>query len=224
MTTMKDEIKNSTILLILAIGAMLGMASTRLSSLQPQSMPISIVEKPIPIPGPAIGGTEIELQIPDVTFAFPVATDDWYVTSEFGKRMSPKYKVYRHHEATDISVENARAGMPQIVAIADGTIRDHWLGHPTKGKWIIIDHDNGMVSSYAHLSISYIHERRPDGTPWRVKAGEVIGRMGATGEAFGAHLHFELEIDGVLVNPMLYLDQVLPEWESLTVDGDSSTL
>lgn len=165
------------------------------------------------------GGRETDIEISDVTFAFPIAAEDWKVTSPFGVRVSPIYHVLRYHTGVDISIDNSRRGMPQIVAIADGTIREHFISHETKGKHIIIDHDNGMVSTYCHLSESFIHEYHDDGTPWKVKAGEPIGRMGDTGLAFGAHLHFELEIDGKLVNPMLYVGQVFPEWEqSVTMD------
>lgn len=170
-------------------------------------------------PAPEIGGSESTVIIPEMTFAFPIAEEDWKITSPFGTRVSPIYHEIRHHNGVDISVDDTRRGMPQIVAIADGVIRDNWISHPTRGKYIIIDHGNGMVSSYSHLSVSYIHERRPNGSPWKVKAGEVIGRMGATGIADGAHLHFEMEIDGELVNPMLYLDQLLPEWEENSVQG-----
>jgi murein DD-endopeptidase MepM/ murein hydrolase activator NlpD len=159
------------------------------------------------------GGSESLLVIPDATFVFPVAADDWYVSSHYGKRVSPIYRVYRYHNGMDISVQNPRLVMPQIVAIADGVIRDHWYTHESRGRYIVIDHGNGMVSSYSHLSESYIRERRSNGSRWRVKAGEVIGRMGDTGIADGAHLHFEIEINGDPVNPALYLAQFLEEWQ-----------
>lgn len=176
------------------------------------------------LPEPDIGGTESKIELPaDSTFRFPIADEDWKVTSPFGVRVSPIYGILAHHDGVDISIDNPARGMPQIAAVADGQILEHWYSHDTKGRHIVIDHGWGR-SHYCHLSTSYIHERNPDGTPWQVRAGEVIGRMGDTGAAFGAHLHFELEveIDGEMqnVNPMLYLDQVLPEWENVEILSD----
>ena len=164
-------------------------------------------------------GANIEIVLPEMTFAFPLATEDWKVTSPFGVRMSPLFNVYRHHNGADISIIDGKQGMPQIVAIADGTIKDNYLSHETRGKHIIIVHDNGMETGYLHLSESFIHEFRPDGTPWRVKAGEPIGRMGATGATDGAHLHFWMKFEGEYLNPMLYLNQVLPEWDADVIIG-----
>ena len=216
-----------SISVVLLFGAVLGLASTRLATMEPaQTIQITQIEKPIPIPTPEpdIGGEETEIEIPDVAFAFPIAAEDWYVTSPYGVRVSPIYGVLRHHDGVDVSVKDTRRGMPQIVAVADGTIRDHWLGHPTRGKYIVIDHGYGIVSHYSHLSESYIHERKPDGSAWTVKAGEVIGRMGATGVAFGGHLDFGLQVSGEFVNPILYLDVVLPDWEALTTGDSGITL
>ncbi len=208
---MVSKVKREAVALI--VGALLGAMALMISSTDTPPLSLEIVEKVVEVL-PEIGGQEVEIEIPDVTFAFPVAAEDWKITSPYGVRISPIYQVLRQHTGVDISVENHRIGMPQVAAIADGVIRDHWLYHETRGKYIVIEHDNGMVSHYSHLSVSYIHERRPNGERWRVKAGEVIGRMGATGWALGSHLHFELEIYDVLVNPMLYMDQVLPEWEA----------
>lgn len=69
------------------------------------------------------------------------------------------------------------------------------------GKHVIIEHDDGMTSTYAHMSRI------------EVKAGQVVGKMtelgtvGATGWATGNHLHFEIHQNGVVMNPM----EVLPE-------------
>ena len=204
-------ITKTLILVVLA-----GATASYLSEVEPQIIEIETVAPAITYQ-PETGGTEVDIEIPKATFTFPIAAEDWKITSPFGARISPRFRLLRHHNGVDISVDDARAGMPQIVSIADGVIRDNCLGNcpgnEDSGRYVVIEHDNGMVSSYAHLSVSYIHEWRSDGGPWRIRAGEVIGRMGSTGLAYGAHLHFELEINGALVNPMLYIGQVLPEWE-----------
>lgn len=164
------------------------------------------------------GGSESEIELPEeATFVFPVADSDWKITSPWGVRMSPIYNVYRFHKGVDISIKGNRHILPQIVAIADGFIEHHWYNHKTRGRYIVINHGWGR-SHYAHLSETYIHERKSNGAPWKVKAGSIIGRMGSTGFSDGAHLHFELELfvagNSTWVNPLLYLHEFLPEWET----------
>lgn len=67
------------------------------------------------------------------------------------------------------------------------------------GTSIIIDHGNGFTSRYAHLSKVEVEVGQ------QVDINSVIGRMGATGRAFGDHLHLEMYQDGKAVNPMAYL-------------------
>lgn len=67
------------------------------------------------------------------------------------------------------------------------------------GWYVTIDHGNGIVTRYAHL----ISPGAPVGT--KVKAGELIGRVGSTGGSTGPHLHFEIIIDGEHIDPMLQL-------------------
>ena len=66
------------------------------------------------------------------------------------------------------------------------------------GNYIIINHD-GVESEYGHLSEILVSEGDA------VSAGDVIGRVGETGNATGPCLHFELEVDGEYVNPEYYL-------------------
>jgi murein DD-endopeptidase MepM/ murein hydrolase activator NlpD len=137
---------------------------------------------------------------------FPVHTEDFtHLTSAFGKRSAIIGGDYAQHRGVDI----AGSWRARVLAAADGIVIDHWLNHPIKGKAIYILHPDGSKTGYLHLSESYVHERDKDGNPWKVKAGDVIGRVGNTGLSDGDHLHFSVEIDGVMVNPMLYL--TMPE-------------
>ena len=95
-----------------------------------------------------------------------------------------------------------------------------YKGHEKAGGLIIIESEvNGSIieHQYWHLSetrLSVVHEGR------FIEAGTSIGRMGDTGPwADGVHLHFQMTIDGEFVNPLLYLEQVLPEW---TANVDST--
>jgi len=67
------------------------------------------------------------------------------------------------------------------------------------GNWVVIAHGNGIVTKYMHSSATYV-------VPGDyVERGQNIGAVGNTGNSFGAHLHFQVEIGGVAVNPLNYL-------------------
>ena len=67
------------------------------------------------------------------------------------------------------------------------------------GHYIIIVHANGFATLYGHLS-NYAQANGSE-----VVKGEVIGYEGSTGNSTGAHLHFEIDINGTPVNPLIYL-------------------
>jgi murein DD-endopeptidase MepM/ murein hydrolase activator NlpD len=158
-----------------------------------------------------VGGYEITVEPPqaqETPFIFPLATDDFMVTSEFGIRVSPILQAVRRHTGVDLaSVRHA-----QVVAIADGTVLEHWpapdgyyKGHTVYGGYLVIDHGDGIISAYAHLSQTYVHQG------YRVRQGQVIARTGNTGASRGDHLHFEMIIDGQYVNPLLYMPAEIQE-------------
>lgn len=101
----------------------------------------------------------------------------------------------RQHNGLDLA--NPNGGY--IYAAADGwvTLAD-WRGG--YGNLIEIDHGAGVRTRYAHLS--EIDPNLRLGT--RVAAGAPIGRMGMTGNATGVHLHYEVEVDGLLIDPLNY--------------------
>lgn len=67
------------------------------------------------------------------------------------------------------------------------------------GNWIVIDHGNGLVTKYMHSLVTFVSPGD------RVERGQNIGLVGNTGQSFGAHLHFQVEANGVAVNPVGYL-------------------
>jgi murein DD-endopeptidase MepM/ murein hydrolase activator NlpD len=86
-----------------------------------------------------------------------------------------------------------------ILAAAPGMVVEHWpapggkwKGHPVFGGYVVLDHGNGVFTLYGHMSRTYVR------TGQQVAAGQIIGRQGATGDATGAHLHFELVVDPTL--------------------------
>ena len=67
------------------------------------------------------------------------------------------------------------------------------------GNWVVISHGNGIVTKYMHSSATFVTAGE------QVTRGQNIGLVGNTGASFGAHLHFQVEVDGVAVNPLNYI-------------------
>jgi len=117
-----------------------------------------------------------------------------WLSSEFGYRISPFTGKRELHKGLDIA---NRHGTP-IIAPADGVVtyaKKKWL----IGKMVTIDHGYGMVTRYGHLDKFKIKKGA------RVKRGEIIALMGNTGRSTGPHLHYEVLLNGVPVNPMRYI-------------------
>jgi murein DD-endopeptidase MepM/ murein hydrolase activator NlpD len=115
------------------------------------------------------------------------------VTSSFGMRRHPILGFSRMHQGVDFA---AREGAP-VLAAADGIVTD---AGPAGGygNLIRVRHAGGWATGYAHLS-GYAPGVAMGA---RVMRGEVIGFVGHTGLATGPHLHFEVSLDGVKLDPM----------------------
>jgi murein DD-endopeptidase MepM/ murein hydrolase activator NlpD len=116
------------------------------------------------------------------------------ITSGFTKRrLHPVLGTYRPHLAIDYGAPYGT----KVVAAADGTVVSAgWAGGG--GKQVRIRHAGGYESFYLHLS-GFAAGLRPGA---RVKQGEMIGRVGATGTATGPHLDYRLKKNGVWINPL----------------------
>lgn len=126
-----------------------------------------------------------------VEFQWPVRGP---ITSPFGMRVDPVTGRYALHSGIDIGVGY---GTP-IQAAADGVVLfAGWYGG--YGNAIILDHGSGLSTLYAHCSAMYVSVNQP------IQRGQVIGAVGATGYATGPHLHFEIRVNGVPVNPLTRL-------------------
>jgi murein DD-endopeptidase MepM/ murein hydrolase activator NlpD len=110
------------------------------------------------------------------------------VVSGFGMRWG------RLHEGIDIA---ASSGTP-IWAAAAGTVI-HAGGLGGYGNLVVVDHGNGLATAYAHASAILV------GVGQRVAQGETVSLAGSTGNSSGPHLHFEVRVNGVAVDPLLYL-------------------
>jgi murein DD-endopeptidase MepM/ murein hydrolase activator NlpD len=100
------------------------------------------------------------------------------------------------HKAIDIA---NRAAGPILAADAGLVTTAGWPDSSGYGNRVVIDHGNGYVTLYAHMSVVQVVEGQ------RVKRGDVIGQMGSTGRSTGTHLHFEIRQGGALLNPLSFL-------------------
>jgi len=120
-------------------------------------------------------------------------TKGWF-SSDFGYRVSPFTGRKEFHKGLDIAT---REGTP-IIATADGIVTysgQKWL----IGNMVAIDHGYGIVTRYGHISKLLKNKGN------RVKRGEVIALVGNTGRSTGPHLHYEVRLNGVPVNPIKYI-------------------
>ena len=115
-------------------------------------------------------------------------------SSGFGYRIHPLLGTRKLHGGIDMAAPTGSL----IRAAGSGTvISAGWGGG--YGNLVQIDHGNGLVTRYAHLSQMDVTPRQPVGR------GEIIGRMGSTGASTGSHLHFETRINGNPVNPACFI-------------------
>lgn len=119
----------------------------------------------------------------------PVSTG--HVSSRFGSRESIRDHV---HKGLDIAASYGT----DIKAVADGTVIFSGVSSGY-GNFIKIDHGNNVVTCYGHCSKLLVSVGQ------EIKAGDVIAKVGSTGNSTGNHLHFEIRINDVQVNPEKYL-------------------
>ena len=116
------------------------------------------------------------------------------ISSPFGNRYHPVLRRYILHTGVDLVAKYAplRAAKAGVVTFA-GNMSGY-------GKIIIINHGNGYETRYAHLSVISTNVGE------HVNQGDLIGKTGNSGRTTGAHLHFEIRVNGVPKNPMKYIN------------------
>ncbi len=119
-----------------------------------------------------------------------------WLTGRFGGRSDPFTGESAFHQGLDIS---ASKGQP-VYATADGKV-DSASYEGEYGNLVVLRHDFGITTKYGHLSGFNVKR----GT--EVHRGDVIGYVGSTGRSTGAHLHYEILVNGKLLNPMQLLAQ-----------------
>jgi murein DD-endopeptidase MepM/ murein hydrolase activator NlpD len=116
------------------------------------------------------------------------------MTSRFGRRVSPFTGRKELHKGVDIANRKGTA----VLATANGVVS--YAGKKgTMGNILVIDHGHGIVTRYAHLSKAL--KKRGE----KVKRGDIVAQMGNSGRSTGPHLHYEVHLNGVPVNPAKYI-------------------
>lgn len=120
---------------------------------------------------------------------------DTFISSPFGYRIHPVYGTWKMHNGVDLNSEYGDV----IVAARSGVVVKAKY-HSASGYYIEIDHGDGFVTQYMHMSKFAVELGQ------EVKAGEVIGYVGNTGVSTSAHLHFGMLFEGQFVDPADYID------------------
>ncbi|MEE9613388.1 MAG: M23 family metallopeptidase [Thermodesulfobacteriota bacterium] len=117
-----------------------------------------------------------------------------WLTSSYGKRIDPFTGRPQRHKGLDVA---NRVGT-EVIAPADGIVTKV-TKTAALGKLIEVSHGYGVKTRYAHLSKSYVKVGK------KIKRGEKIAAIGNTGRSTGPHLHYEVHIKGIAVNPYNYI-------------------
>ena len=115
--------------------------------------------------------------------------------SGFGVRTSPFTDTKVFHHGVDI---DAPAGTSVKTASGGKVVRSGY--EPLYGNVVVVDHGYGYRTLYAHLSERLVEEGAI------VQKGDVLGKVGATGRTTGPHLHYEVHVNGLAVNPARFLN------------------
>lgn len=131
---------------------------------------------------------------------FPLKeTEVKYISSYFGYRPDPIYKIEKFHSGMDFT---AALGT-EAYATGDGVVYDVESNEWGYGNMVILDHGYGYKTRYAHLLKPAVRKGQ------KVKRGQVIGYIGATGKATGVHLHYEVLKNDDQIDPINFFYQDL---------------
>jgi hypothetical protein len=136
-----------------------------------------------------------EEMLKSVPAIIPISNKDLTRTaSGYGWRIHPIYKISKFHYGMDFTAPEGT----EIYATGNGVITLVETSQRGLGKHIVIDHGFGYQSIYGHLSSFNVRVGQ------RVQRGDVIGQVGSTGLSVADHLHYEIKLNGVNVDPVNY--------------------
>lgn len=143
----------------------------------------------------------------------PVSNKDLLLLSSYyGQRMDPFYKVLKFHEGVDFS---APVGT-EIYATGDGVVVSVEKSKSQYGNNLLIDHGFSYQTFYAHCANILVKQGQ------KVKRGQVIATVGNTGKSTGPHLHYEVRKNGRSINPInFFFNDITPEDYQLMIELSS---
>ena len=116
------------------------------------------------------------------------------LTAGYGTLMHPFYRTLQSHQGVDYTVPEGSS----VFATADGIVKEVSGRNSTFGQNIVIDHGNGYLTQYCHLSASKVRKGQ------RVRRGDIIALSGNSGLSLSPHLHYEVRYEGMRVDPIHY--------------------
>lgn len=123
-----------------------------------------------------------------------ILPSEGWITSYFGQRVSPHSGTLKMHEGLDVG---GPIGTP-IKAPADGIVT--FSGEKSGfGKFVQVDHGYGIETIYAHSSALHVRSGQT------VKRGHLLASIGNTGHSTGPHLHYEVRVNGIAVDPLYFI-------------------
>ncbi|HOU31640.1 MAG TPA: M23 family metallopeptidase [Bacteroidales bacterium] len=138
---------------------------------------------------------EKEEMLASIPAIMPVSNKDLTRTaSGWGLRIHPIYKIVRFHYGIDFT---APVGT-EVYATGDGVVESIISSRRGYGNHIVVNHGFGYKTLYAHLDRFNVRQGQ------KVKRGDVIGFVGNTGLSIAPHLHYEVELNGIKVDPSNY--------------------
>lgn len=145
----------------------------------PPPQPKSVVVPKVPSPDSLPGGR----------FLWPVIP----TSSNNGRYITQYFKW--NHPGLDIDGDYSNP----VIAADGGVVKLIHYGRTGYGYQVVVDHENGILTRYAHLSKILVEQGQ------RVDRGQTIGIVGTTGRSTGTHLHYEIFVNGKRVNPLTYI-------------------
>jgi len=149
-----------------------------------------------------------EVMLGAIPAIMPISNKDLTRTaSGFGLRIHPFYKIVKFHAGMDFT---APLGT-EVYVTGNGTVEAVMPSLRGLGNHLIINHGFGIVSIYAHLDRFNVRKGQ------KVRRGDVIGFVGSTGMSLAPHLHYEIKVNNVYVDPVNYYfnDLTAAEYEQM---------
>ena len=188
---LKIVISAFLLILLLPVIAVIILTQTGINIVSDKLVSIDSITNEVEIKDPTTGEVITTISSPMV---WPVKG---VITLEFGKPHLP-YQLF--HTGIDIANPKGKIG-DDIVPLMEGTVIYAGQTAIGYGKHVIIDHGNNVTSLYGHLDKILVYKGQ------KVKIDDVIGKEGTTGWSTGPHLHFQINVFGIPVNPRTFLDK-----------------